>query len=115
MATYYIDTNNFSTATAVWTNAGLTIKAPDGYYSIGGNYRRQLSGLLYEINPCSPISTPISITNVSFSEAETNKCQKVKVTVTTSELATKINAPFQLNGNSQNPFTFEWIRGKLSL
>lgn len=59
------------------------------------------------------VENPISITNVSFSEAATNKCQKVKVTVTTSELATKINAPFQLNGNTQNPFSFEWIRGQI--
>lgn len=59
------------------------------------------------------VENPISITNVSFSEAATNKCQKVQVTVTTSELATKINAPFQLNGNTQNPFSFEWIRGQI--
>lgn len=50
--TYYIDTDNFSTATAVWTDATLTTKAPDGYYSFGGNYRQQFSGLLTPIASC---------------------------------------------------------------
>lgn len=57
--TYYIDTDNFATATAVWTNTGLTIKAPDGYYSFGGNYRRQFDGLLSSIVDCS---APVSCT-----------------------------------------------------
>lgn len=57
-STYYIDTNDFSTATAVWINAGLTTKAPDGYYSFGGNYRRQFNGLLQPVQSCeSPITS----------------------------------------------------------
>lgn len=51
--TYYIDTADFSTATAVWTNTTLTTKAPDGYYSFGGNYRQQFEGLLQAIESCS--------------------------------------------------------------
>jgi hypothetical protein len=51
--TYYIDTADFSTATAVWTNTSLTTKAPDGYYSFGGNYRQQFEGLLLPIESCS--------------------------------------------------------------
>ena len=31
-STYYIDTSLFSTATAVWSDAALTSKAPDGWY-----------------------------------------------------------------------------------
>ena len=52
-STYYIDTNNFATATAVWTDESLTTKAPDGYYSFGGNYRQQDGGLLEPIESCS--------------------------------------------------------------
>lgn len=51
--TYYIDTDSFSTATAVWINSGLTTKAPDGYYSFGGNYRQQFEGLLQSVTSCS--------------------------------------------------------------
>lgn len=56
-STYYIDTADFSTATAVWTNTGLTTKAPDGYYSFGGNYRRQFNGLLQPIESCEVAPT----------------------------------------------------------
>ena len=62
-STYYIDTDNFSTATAVWVNSGLTTKAPDGYYSFGGNYRQQFNGLLQAIQSCEtppPVSYPFS-------------------------------------------------------
>lgn len=51
--TYYIDTADFSTATAVWTDTALTVKAPDGYYSFGGNYRQQFSGNLLPIASCT--------------------------------------------------------------
>jgi hypothetical protein len=62
--TYYIDTTLFSTATAVWTNSILTIKSPDGYYSFGGNYRQQVSGLLANTLSCA--ATPVQL-NWSFS------------------------------------------------
>lgn len=52
MATFYIDTDNFSTATAVWEDPNLTIKAPDGFYSLNGIYRQQLNGLLLIAFPC---------------------------------------------------------------
>ena len=55
---YYIDTAEFSTATAVWSNAALTTKAPDGYYSFGGNYRQQFSGGLLPSVVCDTCATP---------------------------------------------------------
>ena len=54
---YYIDTAEFSTATAVWSNAALTTKAPDGYYSFGGNYRQQFSGGLLPSVVCDTCAT----------------------------------------------------------
>lgn len=53
-----------------------------------------------------------NISNVSFSTATTDQSQKVKVNVTTSELATKIISPFVLNSNANNPFSFDWLRGQ---
>jgi len=53
-----------------------------------------------------------NISSVSFSKATTDQSQKVKVNATTSELATKIISPFALNGNADNPFSFDWLRGQ---
>lgn len=48
----YIDSASFLTATAVYDDVHLTIKAADGYYQFGGQYRRQLSGLLLTVEVC---------------------------------------------------------------
>ena len=49
-STYYIDTNLFSTATAVWIDSSLTNKAPDGWYQdpseTTSTYRQQTGGTL---------------------------------------------------------------------
>ena len=50
---YYIDTESFSTAKSVYTDVGLTTKAPDGFYSFSGIYRRQLFGQLKGLFNCS--------------------------------------------------------------
>ena len=68
---YYIDTNDFTTATAVWTNSILTTKATDGYYSFGGNYRQQISGLLTDLISCPNIDT-VSITAIEETTATFN-------------------------------------------
>jgi len=68
---YYIDTNDFTTATAVWTNSILTTKATDGYYSFGGNYRQQIDGFLTDLISCSNIDT-VSITAIEETTATFN-------------------------------------------
>jgi hypothetical protein len=50
---YYINSNSFSGATAVFTDSNLTILATDGWYQLGGTYRQQLSGVLLD-----PVSCP---------------------------------------------------------
>lgn len=52
-STYYIDSSSFNTATSVYTNQELTNKAPDGYYSIAGLYRKQLFGKLQDVISCT--------------------------------------------------------------
>jgi Icc-related predicted phosphoesterase len=84
-----------------------------GYFHIDSIYpEEELFNFVFSSN-FAEVENPISISNVVFSEAVTNKCQKVSATITTSELATKIISPFQLNGNTENPFTFEWVRGQI--
>lgn len=50
---YYIDSPSFSTATAVFTDELLTIKAPDGFYKFETSYREQLDGLLLNNIECT--------------------------------------------------------------
>ena len=49
---YYIDSSNFSTATGIYTNIGLTAQAVDGWYSDGVVMRSQTSGLLSTTEEC---------------------------------------------------------------
>lgn len=63
-AYFYIDTNSFSTATAVYSTQTLTTKAPDGYYSDGIDYRRQVSGVLQAVASCTPSYCP-SVSDLS--------------------------------------------------
>jgi len=54
----------------------------------------------------------IQITEVDFSTATINQCQNVKVNVETDLLATKIISPVLVNPNTENPFSFDWLRGQ---
>jgi hypothetical protein len=65
-STYYIDTDNFSTATAVWTDVGLTTKAPDGFYSFGGDYRQQFEGFLTPISSCVGDYYPVDYSSSDY-------------------------------------------------
>lgn len=52
----------------------------------------------------------LTIDTVTFSEADSDPCNNVKVNVTTSELATIITSPVSVNPNTDNPFDFDWVR-----
>ncbi len=62
-ATFYIDTASFSTATAVFSDASLTTKAADGYYSNESIVRQQVNGILEPAVNCpncaAPPTTPV--------------------------------------------------------
>lgn len=51
----FLDSTEFSGATAVYTDIDLTIKAPDGFYTYGTLNREQLGGLLQVGAECSTI------------------------------------------------------------
>lgn len=59
-----------------------------------------------------PAVPEIHITDVTFSEATTNKCQNVKVNVDTDILAVKVLSPIVINPNTDNPFSFDFLRGQ---
>jgi hypothetical protein len=58
MAIFYSDNPTLSLATAIYVNAALTIKAPDGYYSDQTISRRQLGGILQPAEACANCVNP---------------------------------------------------------
>lgn len=83
--------------TANFPNAFFTDASADGDVTI-----------TIENEPALPV---FNITNVSFSQSSTTPCQNVKVNVTTNHLATKVISPVSINPNTNNPFSFDWLRG----
>jgi hypothetical protein len=49
---YFLDGGSLLDSTAVYLNSGLSILAPDGYYSDGFNIRKQAGGVLEPSQPC---------------------------------------------------------------
>lgn len=62
-----------------------------------------------ENEPAVPV---INIDEIELTEATSNKCQNVKVNITTDILATKILSPIVVDPNTNNPFSFDWLRGQ---
>jgi len=58
---YFIDTNDFATATAVWTDSSLHTKAPNQFYQTGGVVREQSAGALLPSTTCAPCGTAIPL------------------------------------------------------
>lgn len=58
MPAYYIDTNDFTTATSIWVDSNLTVKAADGFYQKDGVYRQMSGGELLPSTICSDCPTP---------------------------------------------------------
>ena len=55
--TYYLNCPSLGSSTAVFTNAGLSTCAPDGYYSDGNIVRQQVSCVLGPQQPCPSCGT----------------------------------------------------------
>ena len=56
--TYYIDGSTLLNSTAVYTDAGLTTCAPDGFYSDGINSRELVGCILLPAQVCGSCATP---------------------------------------------------------
>lgn len=67
---YYINGPSLASATAVFTNSDLTIKAPDGWYAFEGIVRQQVGGILLPEQNCNGDFIPISISVVSVTSTE---------------------------------------------
>lgn len=58
LGSYYIDGPTLASATAVFTDAALTISAPDGWYSDGTTVRQQIGGVLSIVQTCPSCTFP---------------------------------------------------------
>jgi hypothetical protein len=68
-STFYLDAPSFSSATVIYSDADLTIIAPDGFYSDGFVVREQVSGVLLPQVVCESCSFPCGETiNVSVEQ-----------------------------------------------
>lgn len=85
----------------------ITAKYPGAVFGIYSND----SGAFINVSN-EPAIPEVHITSSSLTEATTNKCQNVKVNVTTDILATKILSPIVVNPNTNNPFSFDYARGQ---
>lgn len=56
--TYYLDAPSLATATVVYQDQGLTVLAPDGYYSDGTIVRQQVAGVLLPVAACPACANP---------------------------------------------------------
>lgn len=52
MPKYYINTEEFKTATSIYMDEDMNIIAPNGFYENNGSYRRQVDGGLLPIKEC---------------------------------------------------------------
>ena len=70
----YIDSDSFLTAISVYSDEALLSLAPDGYYQINGNYRRQLNGLLGPLVLCQTCQPDVTLFNLCFAVTENDLC-----------------------------------------
>lgn len=88
----------------------VTIKATNPLYQFGFLPGQPTVNVSYVID--NTTEDLLYITGVSFSTATAlNKCLYVKVDVTTNVLAAKVSSPVVIDPNTDNPFSFEYLRG----
>lgn len=61
-STYYLNAPSLASSTSVFTDAGLTVLAADGFYSDGVISREQVSGVLLPQQTCPSCATPCGTT-----------------------------------------------------
>ena len=70
-SSYYLNAPSLGSATAVFSNTELTVKAADGWYYDGEIVRQQVSGVLLPQQNCGGDYIPINISVVSATGAGT--------------------------------------------
>lgn len=71
----FLNGANLQSSTVVYSNNLLTTVAPDGYYSDGLVVRRQLSGILLDIEDCPECSSFDCSQNITIIPPQASRCQ----------------------------------------
>ena len=104
-----MDYNSTSVYTITRASNVVTIEAvQDG--TVFSEDLNNTSGRITVVITNEAATPELTIDTVAYSEADTDPCNNIKVTVTTSELATEITSPVTVNPNTDNPFDFDWVR-----
>lgn len=85
---YYIDTLYFSAATAVYSDASLSTKAADGYYSFNSDNRQQISGFLGSIVACPSATTLPNYFTLNYADSCLSACTSAATPVNTYGITT---------------------------
>lgn len=85
----------------------VTFVCPEAYLHLNTfSTNADVDGVITAADPA------FTIEDMAFAEADVNPpCTHIKITATTSELAVKILSPVSVDPNTDNPFSFEWLRG----
>jgi len=107
-----LDYNTTNLYTITVLDNVVTIEAVQDGVTFSETFNSTL-GAVTTVPGNEPATPELTIDTIAFSEADTDPCNNVKVTVTTSELATKVTSPLLIDPNVANPFSFDWVRDVL--
>jgi len=95
LGTYYFDGASFIDSTTLYTDSALSIIAPDGWYNIGGIYRKLQGGVLQSIINCPACdigcSYPVGPTYQTTSETAGNYNHTIDVGSATGAIIVEVN------------------------
>lgn len=120
---YYRDAFNLDYNASSLFTVNVTLNDPeigDGTVVILSNYPDAVFSILSNTTSGAVTTAIINVTpvpeikidEISFSSSTTNQCQYVKVNVETDLLAVKVLSPVVINPNTNNPFSFDFLRGQ---
>lgn len=101
------NSTNFYTISRELNIVTITVNSP--YY---GFHLPQSNGTVtFEI--VNNTSDPFSVTSVNFLPADTNQCNRIKMSIQTSSLAIQMLSPVEVLSNNSNPLIIEVFRSQV--
>jgi hypothetical protein len=110
---FNLDYNSSEAFTVTQLSNVVTILSTDSRFTFtsGTAVDETETSLDVDFDITASSGTEFQIESVEFSQGD-DECSEVEVSVTTTQLATKITSPFLLEDNEDNPFTFMWPRNQ---
>ena len=117
VATFFIDTSSFATATAVYTDATLQVKAANQFYQTGNSVREQSGGILLPAQTCAACGTAVGLCYSSTSADDvcctgctfTSYTSSVVKTTRGEACGTAQTATYFHNGTGATPVVYNFV------